>query len=548
MSRDDLEHEVGLGRPPGNLAAEHAILGALLYDNSALIEVEGLIQPSAFLEPYHGRVYSHARELIHRGQLADAITVGQKLETEPAFEPMGGYRFLVDLVDRAPPPSTAPDYARIVGELWQRRTLAAIGDYLGRAARGREGDIQAATMIDEAERGLLEVQRQDKRIELVSASEAVDQVLEQYQNPAAAAGVSLGLDSLDNEIGGIMSGELWLIGGRPGMGKSALAGCAALNIARDGRHPDGSRLGVIEINAEMTPAQMMRRHITDHAFDLSGLDAPQYRDIRRRSLEAHEEEAFFRAAQDLRGLETLKSVKRTGMTISTLKALIRRQVAIWRRMGIRLGLVTVDHVGLIRPDREGRSRMEDQTEVAIRLKELADELDVPIVALAQLNRGLEARDDKRPTLPDLRDTGAWEENADGVIGVYRDAYYASREQEPKKRDQVLEWEARKESKIVEAILLKVREGSSGVVKLWCDIGRNVIRSKEPDSIFGYTSPARRAAMAASTAAPPLPGLIEEPAKPPGQHHPKPAPAPSSAPEEMEFAPREGPDYDPDEFA
>lgn len=514
-----IEDDIRASRPPGNIEAEHALLGAILYENSALDAVDGMVSALAFVEPYHGRLYTHARELIQRGQLADPLTLASKVERDPAFADMGGMRFLVDLVERAPPASNAPDYARIIQELWQRRALAGIGDLVGRMARGRDGDIPADKIIEEAERELLALQMSDRRVQLLSAREAVDRVIEELENPSSAPGVMTGIDTLDEELGGLMPGELWLLAGRPSMGKSALAGALALNVALRGFHPDGSRLGVCEISGEMTEAQMMRRHITDYAFDLHGLDAPEYRNVRRRRLEDYEREAFLRSAHDLRELRTLYSVKRTGMTIGTLRSLIRRQVALWRREGIKPGLIVVDHVGLIRPDLEQRSRTEAQTEVAIRLKELADELGVVILALVQLNRSLEARDDKRPTLPDLRDAGAWEENADGVMGVYRDAYYATREQEPKKHDARIEWEERKASKIVEVLLLKVREGSSGVVRLWGDMGRNVIRSKEPDSIFGYSSPAKRAQAALDFSK--RPGTA-------GTSQPAPAPAPEPA--------------------
>lgn len=542
-----IEDDIRASRPPGNIEAEHALLGAILYDNGSLDAVDGLIAPIAFLEPYHSRIFSHARELVQRGQLADPLTLADKLERDPAFEQTGGMRFLLDLVDRAPPAGHAPEYARLIHELWQRRALAAIGDLVGRMARGREGDIPAGKIVEEAEKELLGVQMTDRRVQLVSAREAVDAVIEELENPLAAPGVMTGIESLDEELGGLLPGELWLLAGRPAMGKSALAGAIALNVAMRGTHPSGSRLGAVEISGEMTVAQMMRRHITDHAFDMAGLDAPEYRNVRRRRLEDYEREAFLRAAHDLRELPTLYSVKRTGITIGTLRSLIRRQVAVWRREGIEPGLIIVDHVGLIRPDLEVRSRTEAQTEVAIRLKELADELGVVILALVQLNRSLEARDDKRPTLPDLRDAGAWEENADGVIGVYRDAYYATREQEPKKHDARIEWDARKESKIVEALLLKVREGSTGGVRLWADMGRNVIRSKQPETIFGYKP--RQSGQAALDFASRPGASTTPPASPAAAPEPAPEPKSTTPPAADEGLPDmidEGPPWDDDD--
>lgn len=469
----------------GNIEAEQALLGAILYDNEALSLVDGTLPPDAFLEPFHGRLYDRMREIILAGSRADPITLADRFPGDEGFGTLGGVGYLADLVDHAPPSANAPDYAGVIRDAAQRRNLIRLSEGLARAARGRDGDIPTAELIETAERELLRLQTHDRRTTLVSASEAVRRMLEQYENPNISPGVKTGLASLDEAIGDIQPGELVLLAARPSMGKSALAGCIAMNVSRKGLHPDGARLGVIEINGEMTPEQMMRRHVSDLAFDLVGRDGPEYRDIRRRKLEDFEQRAFYQAASELRELRTLYSVKKTGMTVSMLRALIRRQVSAWSREGIKLGLVVIDHVGLIRPDRQSFSRTQDQNEVAIALKELADDLGIPILALAQLNRNVESRDDKRPTLPDLKDSGGWEENADVVIGVFREAYYANREQEPKGRDAQMAWEAAKESKIVDAILLKVREGKIGTVKLWSDIGRNVIRSSEPDNIYGH---------------------------------------------------------------
>ena len=181
-------------------------------------------------------------------------------------------------------------------------------------------------------------------------------------------------------------------------------------------------------------------------------------------------------------------VKRTGLTLGRIRAMLNRQKMLWEAMGIPLRLVIIDHVGLVSPDQGGRSRNEDQTVVSGRLKELADELGVVMMALAQLNRQVERREDKRPMLADLRDSGSWEQDADVVIGTYRDAYYARREKEPKSDMKLAEHLARASSPIIEAIGLKVREGEPGTAKLWASIGHNAIRDEPPafeDSFATY---------------------------------------------------------------
>ncbi len=309
-------------------------------------------------------------------------------------------------------------------------------------------------------------------------------MLAEFENPALSAGVTIGLLPLDLAVGGFQPGEMWVLAGRPSMGKSAIASTAALNVSTHGRHPDGRRLGWIEINGEMSSQQMMRRHIADRAFDLVARSAPKYSDIRARDLSELARKAMYAAASEIRELRTLKMVKRTGMTLGNLRSMVRRQVSAWDREDIALGGVSIDHGGLIRVDDARRGRTEAQTEIAIGMKELADELNVPLFVLLQLNRKVEERDDKTPMLSDLRDSGAWEENADGVIGTFRPAYYAVRQTQPKGADAVALWEAAKTSKEVHAILLKIREGEAGVVKLWADMARNAIRGSAPDNMYG----------------------------------------------------------------
>lgn len=468
---------------PHSLEAEQAILGALIFENSVLADVDGLVNADTFHEPFHGRLYAAIYEIVGAGVLAEPTRLAHRFETDPAFVEFGGFAYLIDLMDKAPPRANAPDFARLIRETWQRRSCVALAQELMRRARV-DRSVDSLTLIDEAEKGLLQIQMTSRATALVHAEAAVARVIEEFENPSVSAGVSLGLGPLDEQTGGLGPGEMWLIAGRPSMGKSGLVSSAALNVAREGLHPDGRRLGWIEINGEMTVPQMMRRHITDRAFDLVGLQGPAYSSIRQRDVSALERKALYAAAEEIRGLKTLAMVKRTGMTIGNLRSMIRRQVAAWDREGIALGGVSVDHGGLIRMDDARHGRTQEQTQIAIGMKELADELGVPLVVLLQLNRNVEARDDKRPQLADLRDSGAWEENADGVIGVYRDAYYAQRETQPKTSEGRALWDHRKGSRELEAILLKIREGHAGTVKLWADVARNAFRGSAPDDLYG----------------------------------------------------------------
>lgn len=489
--RDELvDPREALEAVPTALEAEQAVLGSILFDNGVLAEVDSIVTAASFSEPFHGALFQAASDTISAGRLAGPESMDARFRDDQAagaaYASFGGIRYLADLVDHAPPNSTAPDFAKLVREAWQRREMIAIAGEIMRRARV-DRSVDALAIVDEAERGLLSIQTSSRVTVLSTAGEAVARVLEELENPASAAGVKIGLPPLDEEIGGFMPGELWVIAGRPSMGKSALMSTGALHVARHGIHPDGRRLGWIEINGEMTVAQMMRRHISDLAFELSVRHAPAYSRIRKRNLTDNERACLYAAAQEIRDLTTWRGVKRTGMTLGNLRSMIRRQASAWEREGIALGGVSIDHGGLIRVEDARRGRTEAQTEIAIGCKELADELGIPMVLLLQLNRQVEARDDKRPMLADLRDSGAWEENADGVIGVYRDAYYAARETEPKKADARMMWEERKSSKVVEALLLKIREGEAGRINLWADMARNAIRGSAPDNLYGDPS-------------------------------------------------------------
>lgn len=467
---------------PHNLEAEQAILGVLLFESAHLADVDGIVTHESFYEPIHGRIFWAISTIVSGGGRADPLTVFDRLPDQALID-LGGVRYLADLMDRAPPGYNGVTYAEMVREFHQRRQLLVTAAEIERCAFGT--DVTPAEILEHAERDLLAIQMRGRTTGFVNAETAIGQMVDEFDNPAVASGVIFGLDTLDSEIGGLMPGELWLGAGRPGMGKSAFASSVALNIARHGKHADGRPLGVATVNGEMGVSAMMRRYTSDLAFELAPRDAPSYAKLRKRNVTNVERACFHEAARQVAQLkDQLQVIKVTGISLSRLRSLMRRQVAAWHRQGIAPGLLIVDHVGLMRPDDPRHQRTEAQTMIAIGLKELAGELGIPILALVQLNREVEKRDDKRPSLPDLRDSGAWEENADGALFFYRDAYYAIREPSPKKADQVMFWESRKASKVLEVIIGKIREGEGGTKELWVDIARNAVRDHQPDNVFG----------------------------------------------------------------
>lgn len=454
--------------PPCSIEAEQALLGAVLYDAEAFHLVDG-VDEAAFFEPFHGRLWAWAAHKIGKGVVADIVLAAEHFARDDAFQELGGITYLADLVDRAPPAANAPDYGRLVADLALRRELLRMSSDLALAARDGE---TGAVALDLAEAALLALRTTDRKTTLVSAGSASAQVLADLDAPPESiVGIHTGFAPLDEELGPLMAGDLVLMAARPSMGKSATSECIALNIARTGR-------GVIQINVEMDPRQMAQRHLTDICFDHFGSRGPEYRDIRRRRISYDQRRMLQRAHEELEALPVVM-LRKAGITFSKLRSLVRRQAALWAKSGIELGAVIIDHMGRVRTDEPVRDLYSAQAMISASSKELADEIGCPLFALVQLNRETEKRDEKRPLLGDIRQSGTWEEDADYVIGFYREAYYAQRRPEPKGDLEWSDWDRARKSRDIEAIILKARGGACLTVKLWGDVARNAIRGEAP---------------------------------------------------------------------
>lgn len=449
-----------------NAEAEMALLGCVMFDAVAL-DMIGDLRPDHFGEPLFEAVFATIRELQAEGRAPLLEMVAGRAKTRlPEGDSEGLFSLLVDMVDRAPPVANVKEYADEIMGHALRRDLYRFGDKV--ASLASKGAEPPEVLLQEAEKALLGMRLDTGRNRAVSAAEAVAQVFEAL-DAEAAAGVSTGLAPLDKHLGPLLPGDLIIGAGRPGAGKSAWAGCVGTNVATAGK-------GVFEVSLEMSVPQLFRRRLCDVAHRMNPELAPAYSDVRRKQITPAQRALLHEAAHTVSALPIV-SIARSGVTPSMVLSMARRQITLWSRAGIEPGLLIIDHLGLVVG--EGKGRYESQTDVAIKTKEIATELQLPVIALAQLSRKIEERDDKRPILSDLRDTGALEENADLVIGFYRDAYYAEHEPEPKKDLAWAEWNARKASKDIEAMLLKVREGRRGSVTLWGDMARNAIRAAAP---------------------------------------------------------------------
>lgn len=487
MARDTANPAPGL---PMAIEAEQALLGALLCDNSAYAKLPPALGPEHFAEPFHSRLFVRMRMAMERGQSIDNVILGSAFTGDPAFEELGGFGYLGHLMAHAPPGDNAAGYAQEILDMSVRRGLVLMAQEM--AERARDPSESPQGLLADAGKALGEMHAADSSIRLIDADEALDGVMDYIDNPGGhASGILPGLAPLDDALGPWLPGDLIVLGARPSMGKSAISAVISQNVAKRPVFVDGKLVeegeGVIEIHAEMSVEQAWRRRLTATAYSLFATDAPAYSQIRKRTITFPEREMLGKARETLRGLP-LRAVKRSGITLGRLRALIIRQREEWKRQGIRLVLVTIDHVGLIKTDREYQSRVDQQTEVSGGLKVLADDMGIPVLALAQLSRQVESRDDKHPVLSDLRDSGSWEQDSDVVMTAYRPAYYATREKEPTmgtpKGDSAwAEWDARCRSPWIEIGLPKVREGETNSVKVWAHMPTNTILGAAPATDF-----------------------------------------------------------------
>ena len=455
---------------PHNIDAEQALLGAILVNNEALDRVSGFLKPEHFYDPLHGQIYETIGQLIHMGKNATPITLRTFFENAEPIEPtLTVPQYLGRLAVNATSIINAADYGRTIYDLSVRRQLITVGEDVVNAAFDSPVDSSPEKQIQEAEGRLYALAETGKYGKgFVSFGEALLQSVEMagaaYERDGGLSGISTGLVDLDRQMGGLQRSDLIVLAGRPSMGKTALATNIAWNIAKayqEEKLPDGTtktknggKVGFFSL--EMSAEQLASRVLSEQAQIAS-------QKIRRGMINEDEFRRLVEVSQKM-SVSPLFIDQTGGITIAQLAARSRK---LKRQHG--LDLLVVDYLQLLAGSSKNASanRVQEITEITTGLKALAKELEVPIVALSQLSRAVEQREDKRPQLSDLRESGSIEQDADVVMFVFREEYYVERAKPPEGTEKFALWQADMERCVgtAEVIVGKQRHGPVGTVKL-----------------------------------------------------------------------------------
>ncbi|MGA0562513.1 replicative DNA helicase [Ancylobacter sp. VNQ12] len=454
---------------PHNIEAEQALLGAILVNNEAFYRVSDFLEPRHFFEPIHVGIYETASALIRAGKVATPVTLKTFLPADFDVGGMNAPQYLARLAAEATTIINAEDYGRTIYDLSVRRDLIAIGEEIVNEAYDADIDATPQDQIEEAEKRLYELAetgRYDGGFLSFSNAlkDAVDMASRAFQRDGHLSGTATGLDDLDQMMGGLQPSDLIILAGRPAMGKTSLATNIAFNVAaayQSETLPDGSiralNGGVVGFfSLEMSAEQLATRILAEQA------EIASYK-IRRGDISEHEFDKLASCSQMMQTIP-LYIDDTGGISIAQLRARARR---LKRQRG--LDFMVVDYLQLLTgsSNKASQGRVQEITEITTGLKALAKELGVPIMALSQLSRQVESRDDKRPQLSDLRESGSIEQDADVVMFVFREEYYLKGREPKEGSEEWFKWDQDMKAAqgIAEVIIGKQRHGPTGTVKV-----------------------------------------------------------------------------------
>jgi len=430
---------VALKVPPHSVEAEQSLLGGLLLDNEAFDRVADLVSGEDFYREDHRRIWRHITKLIEANRPADVVTVAESIEASEDKDKTGGAQYIASLAQTTPTSLHIRRYAELVRERAVQRRLAHVATQIAESALAPVGK-EVAQLLDEAESKIFEIAESGARKDqglleikpvLAKVFEKIDHLYHR-DNPSDITGVPTGYTKIDEMTSGLQGGDLIIVAGRPSMGKTALALNFAQFIAVDNGLP------VAIFSMEMSSTQLAQRmlgsiaRVDQHKMRTGRLNDSEWSHLSDAMGRLHETPIFIDETGALTALEVRARARR-----------LKRQYS-------KLGLIVIDYLQLMSASSQGENRATEISEISRSLKAMAKELDVPVVALSQLNRALEQRPNKRPQMADLRESGAIEQDADVILAIYRDEVY-----NPESPDKGT----------AEVIILKQRNGPIGMAKL-----------------------------------------------------------------------------------
>ncbi len=442
---------------PNNIEAEQAVIGSILVSNDIFDEINTIISSINFYDPMHQKIFEAVESLIYKGMLANPITLKNYFEDEK--DDLNVPEYLVKITKFSTSVRQAIEYSKIIYDMFVRRELIKISEQTIDSAKLNDLDSNGQSIIESSERLLFDLAEKGSfNSSLVKFDEAMKQTIQMasaaYKNEEGIVGVPTGLRDLDDKLGGLHQSDLIIIAGRPSMGKTSLATNIAFNAAQK-LQESGKKSSIAFFSLEMSSEQLSTRIISEQARISSN-------DIRRGRISDDQFDKF---------LETSKNISELPLYIDetpaiSIAALSNRARRIKRLFG--LDMIIVDYIQLMRGTTFNKDgRVQEISQITQGLKAIAKELSVPVVALSQLSRQVEQRDDHKPQLADLRESGSIEQDADVVMFVYREGYYLQRKEPREATVEHAEWQAKMNevAHLAQIIIGKQRHGPIGNVTL-----------------------------------------------------------------------------------
>ena len=455
------ENDKDLRIVPMNIEAEQALLAALLTSNSVYERISDFLKPEHFYDDVNGKIFEAIAKLLENNQLADPLTLKNYFLQKDEMALIGGERYLIELAKNSPILSSTEEYGKLIYDLYQRREILKISDEITNDANSFDVGTKASQIIEKAEVKLYNLSStgeagQDFKKFSMSLVEAINSAESAYKRDGQLSGIPTGFTDLDQLLGGLHKTDLIILAGRPSMGKTALATNIAFKMVKTRSMDDENKKNIVGFfSLEMSSEQLATRILAED----SSISSEK---IRRGQLNSNDFQKIVKSSQVLGDL-SLYIDDSPNLSISALRTRARR---LKRKYG--LDAIVIDYLQLIRPSlSRPDNRVLEIAEMTRNLKSLAKELSMPVLCLSQLSRQVEQRDDKRPQLSDLRESGAIEQDADVVMFIYREEYYTERKEPSPGTEDYQKWQEKmaKIHNVAEVLVAKQRHGPIGKVNL-----------------------------------------------------------------------------------